>query len=217
MQMQSFHEAEYCDMELVLGKTDLEHFIGRLTSSGVSLYWKGREDQVVLVATTGVERREFTFRQADGRFVLTGTVILHDKRLVNALQYTLIRTKGRAVVKQFSEGPILISKFQNGEALQIMELHGPRKKVVYEKQVRVSSEDIMRALKNKELEKKIPVLKLEMDYELVSLQDALQCRDEAEIRKAKTRLEELRRELMMMEAFSFKQEQGTNDESEVIG
>lgn len=197
----NFHQAEYCDMMLVLGKTDLEHFIGQLASGGVSLYWKDRQEDVVLVATTGIEKKEFHFQPSDQGFVLKGSVILQDKRLVNALQYTLIRTKGQAVVKQFSEGPILISTFQNGEALQIMELHGPRKKVVYEKPIRVTSDDVIRAFKSREIEQRIPVLKIEMDYELVTLSDALQAGDEMALLGAKTRLEELRRELMMYEAF----------------
>ncbi|MBL0385953.1 hypothetical protein JJB07_04745 [Tumebacillus sp. ITR2] len=197
----NFHQAEYCDMNLVLGKTDLEHFIGQLASGGVSLYWKDRHEDIVLVATTGIEKKEFHFQPSDQGFVLKGSVVLQDKRLVNALQYTLIRTKGQAVVKQISEGPILVSKFHNGEALQIMELHGPRKKVVYEKPIRVSSEDVIRAFKSREIEERIPVLKMEMDYELVTLSDAIEANDQEGVRDAKIRLEELRRELMLFEAF----------------
>ncbi|MCX7571245.1 hypothetical protein OS242_14935 [Tumebacillus sp. DT12] len=208
--MQSYHEAEYCDMKLVLARTDLEQFIRRLAAEGVSLHWKGRENRVVLVAATGSERQEFTFTQESDRFVLTGNVVLQDKRLVNALQYTLIRTKGTAVVKQFSEGPIVIFRFKDGEAYQIMELHGPRKKVVYEKQVRVTGDDVIRALKNREIEQRIPALRLELDYELVSLTDAMKAGLEAEIIRVKARLEELRRELMMLEVFSYKQPEVLN-------
>lgn len=208
--MMHFNEAEYCDMELVLGRSDLEHFIGQLASGGVSLYWKDRHDKVVLTATTGNEKQEFIFSQNEGRFILTGTITLHDKRLVNALQYTLIRTKGRAVVKHFSEGPILISTFQNGEAQQIMELHGPHKKVVYEKSIQVTSADVIKALKSREIEQRIPVLKLELDYELVSLSDAVTAGDEVEVQRVKARLEELRREMMQYEVFSQKNPEVTN-------
>jgi len=208
--MLHFNEAEYCDMELVLGRSDLEHFIGQLASGGVSLYWKDRQDKVVLIATTGNEKQEFIFSQNDGRFILTGSVTLSDKRLVNALQYTLVRTKGRAVVKHFSEGPILISTFTNGEAQQIMELHGPHKKVVYEKSFQVTSADVIKALKSREIEERIPVLKLELDYELVSLSDAIAAGDEAEVQRVKIRLEELRREMMLFEVFSQKDAEVTN-------
>jgi hypothetical protein len=85
-----------------------------------------------------------------------------------------------------------------------MELNGPRKKVVYEKPVYVSSEDVMKAFQNRAILERIPVLKLELDYELVSLQDALQAGDQEEIARVKARLEELRREMMMYEAFSLR-------------
>jgi hypothetical protein len=205
IKMQDFHQAEYCDLELVLGKRDLEQFIGQLASCGVSLYWKQQQENVVLVAMTGIERKEFCFAQANGQFFLRGTLTLQDKRLINALQHTLENTKGHAVVKHFSEGPILISKFRYGEAFHIMELNGPRKKVVFEKPLKVSHEDVIRAFKSRELERRIPVLKLELDYELVSLSDALAAGDEAEVGRVKARLEELRREMMMLEVFSQKQ------------
>ncbi|MGB8956708.1 MAG: hypothetical protein WCC10_15130 [Tumebacillaceae bacterium] len=202
--MQEFHQAEYCDMELVLGRRDLEQFIGQLASGGVSLYWKDRSDRVVLVATTGQEKKEFCFSQSEGQFHLTGSLTLHDKRLVSALQQALEKTKGHAIVKYFSEGPILISKFRNGEALQIMELHGPRKKIVYEKPIKVTADDVMRALKSRDVETRIPVLRIELDYELVSLSDALATGDQLEAQRIKARLEELRREMLMLEVISQK-------------
>ncbi|MGZ4106878.1 MAG: hypothetical protein ACXVP5_06450 [Tumebacillaceae bacterium] len=208
--MQDYHEAEYCDMNMVLEKPDLEHFIGQLASVGVSLYWKDCHEEVILVATTGIEKKEFHFKQQEGLFELTGTILLHDKRLVNALQYTLVRTKGRAIVKHFTQGPIFISKFRNGEAHQIMEIHGPRKKVVYERPIKVTSDDVIRAFKNREIEQRIPALRLELDYELVSLSDALAAGDETEIRRVKARLEELRREMMMLEVFSQKSSEVLN-------
>ena len=224
--MQEFHQAEYCDMELVLGRRDLEQFIGQLASCGVSLYWKDRSDRVVLVATTGQEKKEFCFAQNDGQFHLTGSLTLNDKRLVGALQQALEKTKGHAIVKYFSEGPILISKFRNGEALQklgaarqgvipsglvladrtydqydwTLSADGrPRKKIVYEKPIKVTTDDLMRALKSREAETRIPVLRMEVDYELVSLSDALAAGDQLEVQRIKARLEELRREMMMLE------------------
>ncbi|HEU4964112.1 MAG TPA: hypothetical protein VFV52_09725 [Bacilli bacterium] len=203
--MGHYREAEYCDLDVRLSRSDMETFIRQLASGGVSLVWRDRQEHVVLVAMTGQEKREFCFQQREGLFVLTGTLSLQDERLVNALQQALVTCKGRAVVKHFTEGPIFISKYRNGEALMIMELHGPRKKVVYEKPIKITSEDIMKAMKNKEIEQRIPVLKLELDYELVSLTDALQANDADEVARVKGKLEELRRELLMLEAFDFGQ------------
>lgn len=53
----------------------------------------------------------------------------------------------------------------------------------------------MEALRRKEAEEKIPVIRMEIDYELVSLFDALKENDKVEIIKAKERLEQLRIQL----------------------
>lgn len=54
---------------------------------------------------------------------------------------------------------------------------------------------VMEALRRKEALEKIPVIRMEIDYELVSLFDALQANDKVEIIKTKERLEQLRRQL----------------------
>ncbi|WP_404452462.1 hypothetical protein LG329_19060 [Virgibacillus necropolis] len=58
---------------------------------------------------------------------------------------------------------------------------------------------VMEALRRKEAQEKIPVLRMEIDYELVSLFDALQADDKVEIIKAKERLEQLRIQLYSIE------------------
>lgn len=54
---------------------------------------------------------------------------------------------------------------------------------------------VMEALRRKEAQEKLPVIRMEIDYELVTLFDALQANDKVEIIKAKERLEQLRRQL----------------------
>lgn len=58
---------------------------------------------------------------------------------------------------------------------------------------------VMEALRRKEAQEKIPVIRMEIDYELVSLSDALKKKDPVEIIKAKERLEQLRMQLYTIE------------------
>jgi (p)ppGpp synthase/HD superfamily hydrolase len=51
---------------------------------------------------------------------------------------------------------------------------------------------VIEVLRQKEAEEQLPVIKLEIDYELVTLHDALLADDKVEIIKAKERLEKLR-------------------------
>jgi hypothetical protein len=69
-----------------------------------------------------------------------------------------------------------------------------------EKGCSVTVEEVIRAFKCREPEKRIPVLRMELDYELALLHEAMVENDTHQIDQCKTRLRELRREMMMLEA-----------------
>lgn len=54
---------------------------------------------------------------------------------------------------------------------------------------------VMEALRRKEAQEKIPVIRMEIDYELMCLFDAMQANDKVEIIKAKERLKQFRIQL----------------------
>ncbi len=58
----------------------------------------------------------------------------------------------------------------------------------------------MEALRQKELQEKLPVIRMEIDYELLTLYDALQENDTVMIIKTKERLEGLRKQLIKIDA-----------------
>lgn len=59
---------------------------------------------------------------------------------------------------------------------------------------------VMEALRRKEAQEKLPVIRMEIDYELVTLHDALQAKDSVQIIKTKERLEQLRRQWLEIES-----------------
>ncbi|MGD7663895.1 hypothetical protein ACQBEH_01575 [Brevibacillus laterosporus] len=61
-------------------------------------------------------------------------------------------------------------------------------------------ENVIRALKSDRAEQRIPVARLELNYELTTLSDALKSGDQEQIQQSKARLRELRRELLLLEA-----------------
>ncbi|WP_331248432.1 hypothetical protein [Evansella clarkii] len=64
----------------------------------------------------------------------------------------------------------------------------------------VKMEKVIQTLKRIDGEKRIPVLKMEIDYELQTLYDALQANEEGQIKESKQKLERLRSELIHLEA-----------------
>ncbi|CAM3961934.1 hypothetical protein [Alkalicoccus chagannorensis] len=61
-------------------------------------------------------------------------------------------------------------------------------------------EKVIQTLKRKDGERRIPVLKLEIDYELQTLFDAIQAEEQEQVEESKGRLEELRGEWLRLEA-----------------
>jgi hypothetical protein len=59
---------------------------------------------------------------------------------------------------------------------------------------------VIQTLKRTDAEKRIPVLRLEIDYELVTLHDAMVNKNVEEMKQSKLRLEKLRQELLRLEA-----------------
>ncbi|PYZ97842.1 hypothetical protein CR205_04410 [Alteribacter lacisalsi] len=61
-------------------------------------------------------------------------------------------------------------------------------------------EKVIQTLKRRDGERRIPVLKMEIDYELQTLFDAMQASDQKQVEKSKRILERLRNELLRLEA-----------------
>lgn len=61
-------------------------------------------------------------------------------------------------------------------------------------------EDVIKAFKSKDSEKRIPVLKMEIDYELAQLYEAIQEKNTHRADQCKAKLTELRREMLQLEA-----------------
>lgn len=53
---------------------------------------------------------------------------------------------------------------------------------------------VVDALKKKEAENNLPVIRLEIDYELMTLFDAIEAKDDAQIQLSKMKLEDLRKQ-----------------------
>lgn len=59
---------------------------------------------------------------------------------------------------------------------------------------------VIQTLKRKDGERRIPVIRMEIDYELVTLHDAMLAKNKEAIESTKGRLEKLRQELLRLEA-----------------
>ncbi|SFJ05696.1 hypothetical protein SAMN05421852_10445 [Thermoflavimicrobium dichotomicum] len=64
----------------------------------------------------------------------------------------------------------------------------------------VTMEDVIKAFRCRAPEERIPVLRLELDYELALLYEAMMENSVAKMSESKKRLEKIRREMLILEA-----------------
>lgn len=65
----------------------------------------------------------------------------------------------------------------------------------------ITMDDVIKAFQCKEAEERIPVLRLELDYELALLYEAIKEKNERKKSQSVKRLNQLRQELLLLEGF----------------
>jgi hypothetical protein len=86
-----------------------------------------------------------------------------------------------------------------GEIIRMVEISGIEHKVLFQKEPAITVEEVMQALRSQRSNERIQVLRMELDYELAVLSDALKASDEETIRSSKEKLETFRHEMLLLE------------------
>jgi hypothetical protein len=193
------YEVEYCNLELRFDRAQIRDFVKSLIHSGYSLYWSESEGQFIVSIQSGERLVRLTFLRVGQRFKLVGDCLLQDEKLVDLMEKMIDVTRGHAVVKRFMQQEILIENILFGELVRKVSISGMEHRILYEKQLSVSVEDMKKALRSKRIEQRIPVLKMEVDYELACLFEAMQADNELKIFEHTERLKELRHEMFILE------------------
>lgn len=197
--MNSSFEVEYCNLELRFDRRLIQRFITSLIEEGYSLYWNENESQFMIAIRSGRKLIKLKFERIADRYKLAGTYSFRDPKLSELMEKLINDTRGHAVVKRFKDRQILIENIMFGEIIKTVEISGVEHKVIYQKHPAVTMENVMEAFKSKRIEERIPVLRMELDYELAWLHELLQSGSREEIARCKERLQELRQELLQLE------------------
>jgi hypothetical protein len=193
------HEVEYCNLDVRFDRRQIRNFIKSLIQEGYSLYWNENEQQFIISVRTGRKLVKLNFQRIGERFKIVGNYLFKDEKLAELMEKMIGDTRGHAVVKRFRDRQILIENIMFGQIIRMVEISGVEHKILFEKEHAITAEEIMNAIKSKRVEERIPVLKLELDYELASLHEAIVKEDTAAIEDSKSKMEELRVEMLMLE------------------
>lgn len=193
------HEVEYCNLELRFDRRLIRNFIKALIQEGYSLYWNESELQFIISIRTGRKLIKLRFERIGEKYKIVGNYSFKDEKLAEMMEKLINDTRGHAVVKRFKDRQILIENIMFGEIIRMVEISGIEHKVIFQKEPVVTVEEVMQALRSKRTDERIPVLRIELDYELSNLSDALRQGDYEAVQTSKTRLQELRQEMLLLE------------------
>jgi hypothetical protein len=192
-------EVEYCNLDLRFDRRTIHNFIKSLIQKGYSLYWSENETHFIASIRTGRRLVKLKFQRVGDRFKLVGNYSFRDEKLVELMERMIGATRGHAVVKRFRDRQIVIENIMFGEIIRMVEISGVEHKVLYQRDSAVTLEDIAAAYRSTRAEERIPVLRMELDYELMSLADALTEGNRATVEECKANLEALRQEMLLLE------------------
>jgi hypothetical protein len=193
------HEVEYCNLELRFDRRLIRNFIKALIQEGFSLYWNESDEQLILSIRTGRKLVKLTFQRIGDRFKIIGNYSFKDDKLTELMEKLIGDTRGHAVVKRFRDRQIVIESIMFGETIRMVEISGVEHRILFQKAHAITEEEMQQAIRSRRIDERIPVLRMELDYELMTLHDAVQRANNQEIVASKQKLEGLRQEMLMME------------------
>ncbi|MEC0246299.1 hypothetical protein ACI48J_08945 [Paenibacillus chitinolyticus] len=197
--MSKNHEVEYCNLELRFDRRLIRQFIKALIQEGYSLYWNENDHQFVISIRSGRKLVKLKFERIGERYKIVGNYSFKDEKLAEMMEKLIGDTRGHAVVKRFKDRQILIENIMFGEIIRMVEISGIEHKVLFQKEPVITFEEMLQAFRSRRIEERIPVLRLELDYELAVLNEAVQKGDVQAVVGSKEKLTELRQEMLLLE------------------
>lgn len=192
-------EVVYCNLELRFERRQIQNLIRDLIQEGYSLYWSENESVFVVSIRTGRKLVKLRFQRMDQCYKIVGDYTIRDEKLADFMEKLIGDSRGHAVVKRFKDRQIFIENIRFGERMRLVEVIGPKQRVLYQKRPLVTIGEIMQALLSNCAEHRMGVLRLEMNYVLAELHEAINEKSEPVIESCKEKLEALRIEMIRLE------------------
>ncbi|WP_020615412.1 hypothetical protein [Paenibacillus daejeonensis] len=197
--MNKSYEVEYCNLELRFDRRQIQHLIRDLIQEGYSLYWSETENMLLISIRTGRKLVKLRFQRVRNRFKIIGDYTIKDEKLSLLIEKLINDSRGHAVVKRIRDRQIVIENIMFGEIIRLVEVSGMEHKIIYQRKPFVTTEEMIQAFQSKRAEQRVPVLRYELDYELMSLHEALEAGAEEAIQACKEKLAILRAEMLQLE------------------
>lgn len=197
--MNKSHEVEYCNLELRFDRRQIQNLIRDLIQEGYSLYWSETDVFFLISVRSGRKLVKLRFQRVRNRYKIIGDYIIKDEKLSEMLEKLINDSRGHAVVKRFKDRQIVIENIMFGEIIRLVEVSGMEHRIIYQKKPFVTVEEVIQAFQSKRAEERAVVLRMELDYELAALHEAITDGREEDVSLSKERLKSLRIEMIQLE------------------
>lgn len=198
--MKTFKEMEYSNVTLQFEHIQIQRLIEVLVEAGLPVAWKETKRFFTLSVQTLWTTQRLTLDRHGRYYKLRNKHYnIKDQRFAKILQQFIQEVKGHAVLKVISNDQLVVQNIRYGEPVRIVEIKGPNKRILFEKECIVTMEQVMEAMKRTDAEERIPVLKMEVDYALACLYEAMMSNDCKKISEYKKILYNLRQEMLLLE------------------
>ncbi|WP_373229862.1 hypothetical protein [Cohnella sp.] len=198
--MNRSHEVEYCNLELRFDRRQIQNLIRELIQEGYSLYWNESEHQFIVSVRTGRKLLKLKFLRVLNRYKMVGDYLVKDEKLAIWIEKLIGDSRGHAIVKRFNDRQVLrIENIMFGEIIRLVEVSGMEHRIIFQKRPQITVEDMVQAFKSKRAEQRAGVLRLEIDYELAVLHEAIQNGWTEQIESSKEKLKSMRIEMLVLE------------------
>lgn len=192
-------EVEYRNLELRFDRRQIQNLIRDLIQEGYSLYWSENETLFIVSIRTGRKLVKLRFQRLQDRFKLVGDYTIRDEKLSEFMERMIGHVRGHAVVRRCKDRQVLVENIMFGERIRLVEICGPEQRVLYQKRPVITLEEMAQAFASTQAEERISELRLEIDYALSELHEAMRTNDTEKAVECKERLEILRREMIQLE------------------
>lgn len=198
--MGTYEVMEYTNITLQFERAQVERLIEAFLEAGLPIAWKETKRYFTLSVQTTWTTQRLSFDKFGNKFKLKNkSYNIKDQKFAQILQHFILEVKGHAILKLLSNDQLVVQNIRYGEPIRIIEIKGPNKKILFEKECIVTMEQVIEAISRRDAEDRIPVLKMELDYELSRLFEAMEKGDTKQMESSKQELEKLRVEMLLLE------------------
>nr|WP_240464188.1 hypothetical protein [Paenibacillus apiarius] len=186
-------------MELRFDRRQIQNLIRDLIQEGYSLYWSENESLFIVSIRTGRKLVKLRFQRIHHRYKIVGDYTIRDEKLSEFMEKMIGDSRGHAVVKRFKDRHVFVENIMFGERIRLVEICGPDQRVLYQKRPAVTAEQMMETFMSTQAEERIEVLRMEVDYALAELHEAIAEEDSVKTKCCKERLNAMRTEMLQLE------------------